>query len=191
MFILTQLSVIAIREQDLADTVLEALAEVLIDPIIAGGAPRDWLLQGRCKDIDIFVHSSTNPDLVLEKINNLGYSSIRYVKSQDLTEDYRSPNIRSVLFFTFEGLPFQIIFCTESPEQCINNFPLSLSKITYKDNMIIPFIKDYFKLLGEGIVSISPDVRESYLERIKSKYPNLVYRDIESPPPRRGMAFRW
>ena len=192
MFVLTQLTITALQEQDLADTVLEALGEVLISPIIAGGAPRDWLLQGRCKDIDIFVDSSTNPELVLETIKDLGYSSIRYVKSSDLTEDYRSPDITSVLFFTFQRLPFQIIFCTGSPEQCVNNFPLSLSKIIYKDNMIIPFINDYFKLLSEATVSLSSDIKESYLERIKQKYPKLKYQDLNSHNNRRrGLSFSW
>lgn len=116
------------------DKLLVELKDVLVNPVVAGGAPRDWFFQQLCRDVDIFVDPQDVQGIVTFAENCQHFS---HKTKEDLPPHYRSEYISSVTSFGYCGLLFQIIV-KESKRSVILDFPCSLSCITYEKFCIKP-----------------------------------------------------
>ncbi len=124
------------HQMNATDMFLELFKDVLTNPLVCGGAPRDWFFNNTAKDIDIFVDpQDTTP--ILEKMKELKLNRFSIKTSEELPENYRSDYISSVITVTYLNIVFQIIVKTTN-QHPLENFPCSLVLITYKDFNIQP-----------------------------------------------------
>lgn len=167
MFIAIPLSRYVKQQIDRTDSILNELKPFLINPIVAGGAPRDWYFNVKAKDIDIFVDPQETIEL-MSKITELGCTEITEQTGENLPEHYRSDYITSVISFNYQRTAIQIIVknTTESP---LLNFPCSLCLITYKDFSINP-TQDFLNSVHFGKISILETCGMRYIKKITKRF---------------------
>lgn len=120
------------------DFIYNFIGDLLINPILAGGAPRNFFFNFHAVDLDIFVEVNTDIDKIYDLIkDNPLFSSRKLQQGEGLPEQYLSPYINAVLTFSYNGSLFQIIRKSYEYE-LLSSFPVSLSLITYKDGILYP-----------------------------------------------------
>ena len=134
-----------LSEIDLTEKLLALLEDYLVDPLVAGGAPRDWFFDRLSNDIDIFVRNDEKSfkDIHehLKSIPLLQRLSIK--TTNQLTKSYRSDNINGVITFNFEFKTFlKMIFLVPLRKQWMIRISFSY--------LIRIKVDDYFLLVRNG-----------------------------------------
>lgn len=184
MFIYTKSPEPIELEMELTEEFLALFKQDVVDPEVAGGAPRDWFFNKLSKDIDIFVNHSTDMNSLLQKLKNNTFVDFdKYVTTEELPENYRSIYISSVISFKFKGKDFQIIQkalgCNLS---AYKYFPASICCITYKNFTLFPS-KIFLNGLKHAEIYMQEDLSENFRRKILMKFPrfrwiaheNLIY----------------
>jgi len=166
------------KQTDIADYTLRLLQEFDPNCLVAGGAPRDWVLKKVAKDIDIYLFTNS----VLEIINKLAINGFIFkgMKEGDtLPENYaKAAMLSSVLDFTYLGEDLQVMMITSPTMDVIDSFPLSISRITYTRKTGIVQSEDFNKgLLSKTIYcdNILYDDNHKYIQKILKKFPDWKY----------------
>ena len=96
-----------LSEIDLTEKLLALLEDDLVDPLVAGGAPRDWFFDRLSNDIDIFIRNDEESfKAIHERLKRVPLLQRLSIKTTDqLPESYRSDNIDGVITFHFEFKP--------------------------------------------------------------------------------------
>ena len=165
-------------EIDLTEKLLAVLDDHLIDPLVAGGAPRNWFFGQYANDIDIFVRNdkeSFKEIFTYLTSNNIGHNHNIKV-SDEIPEQYRANSIDGVITFRFEKT-FQIIRVKEEIINVIDTFPCNISKISYKDFVLKPNPEFIMGVRTQTLMFYN-GTNESYKVKIKRYFPRwLVYGD--------------
>lgn len=162
-----------VKNQMLAtDSLLATLEKVLTNPVVAGGAPRDWFFNYRAKDIDIFVDPVEDIVALSRLINSkIPTLSNLVVKTSDtLPEQYRSDHISGVISFKLSQLEFQIIVKSNTDHPFLH-FPCSICMIEYKDFSIIP-TKYFLSSVRSSQLSFVANTNHTYMQKILTKFYN-------------------
>ena len=177
MFIAIPLSRHVKEQIDKTDAILNELKPFLVNPIVAGGAPRDWYFNVKGKDIDIFVDPQETTQLI-EKITELGCTEITEQTGEDLPKQYRSNYITTVISFKYQREAIQIIVknTTESP---LVHFPCSLCLITYKDFSINP-TQEFLDSVQLGKIDILDTCNMKYIKKITKRFYAYELRVVSS-----------
>lgn len=177
MFATLPLSSNVISQMNFADDVLKKLEKVLINPIIAGGAPRDWFFNKQCSDIDIFVDPCDLTAIDTE-IKTIFREATLIQTGATLPEQYRSNYISAVITFKVQFHKVQIVI-KNNTDNVLTHFPCSLSLITYKDFNLIPesiFINDLFN----NWITFTKDCHQKYERKMLQKFPFRSLKYVES-----------
>ena len=172
--------------------------------LLAGGAIRDMYFHRPIKDIDIFLwdpETKNNPEWVIKRRSPIDETYISSLLKLDETkswyrrdfvmksglgedEEYTTTQyVTQVWSVVKNELPYQLIFLNINPLEYIEkHFDLAISK-AYCDGYKIRYTKDFsidaqrqtLTICSHGLTQRHFDyVCESYLPRIKAKYPTFV-----------------
>ena len=156
------------NEMDTTDDLLNLLKEVLVKPVVAGGAPRDWFFNQSCKDIDIFVDPQDVNELS-NKLEEVISTPILLQTGDNLPEQYRSNYIVAVFSFRYKIHDFQIIV-KNTTVHVLNHFPCSFSLISYEDFTLNPhplFLQDMYT----QNISFTKNCSQRYERKMIQKFP--------------------
>jgi hypothetical protein len=185
-----------INQIRVAGSVFRQIQALYPDSIVAGGAPRDWLLNKTARDIDIFIYEPdwgvlTGWDICWKIRNELGFGlNIMGNNEYDIAPGQRS------LIHVFEGhkhtpfhppLKINIVVHNRSVQEVYKSFPTSLSRywtFFHLDNgpargVIFQIYMSNLAFLGEIKRIIYCRDREftegekKYLQKIWKKVPNF------------------
>ena len=175
-------------EIDLTEKLLAVLDDHLIDPLVAGGAPRNWFFGQYANDVDIFVRNdkeSFKEIFTYLTSNNIGHNHNIKV-SDEIPEHYRANSIDGVITFRFEKT-FQIIRVKEEIINVIDTFPCNISKISYKDFVLKPNPEFIMGVRTQTLMFYN-GTNESYKVKIKSYFPRWLDYDAIRDTGVRGRA---
>lgn len=168
-----------LSEIDLTEKLLALLEDYLVDPLVAGGAPRDWFFDRLSNDIDIFVRNDEKSfkDIHehLKSIPLLQRLSIK--TTNQLPESYRSDNINGVITFNFEFKTFQIICLKSDVGDFIAGFPCSICQISYKDFVLKPRTEFMYSVRTQRL-QFYDNATSFYIHKIKTYFPNWRYSSL-------------
>ena len=169
------------QQKQTADGVLDAL--FCIDPcaIVAGGAPRDWYLGKEASDIDVFFYTRPNPraSVVRKQLERVGFVIIEHKTGENIPENYRrNPFLVCVFNCSINGFNVQLMLMSESTyTSTLNEFPLSLSKVMYKDKHITT-TKDFDLSIKHKVLYKTGELYlngDAYIQKIIKKFPEFRY----------------
>lgn len=181
MFIIAKQSDIVLSEMDLTDKFLTEFQNYLVNPVVAGGAPRDWFFNKASTDIDIFVSFDTNIEAFMSLIDTYSEIVFQSFKTKEtLPEHYRSNYIYSVLSFTYYQKQFQII-CLEKDniKPVCDNFPASICCITYQDAVLYPY-DCFIRSLKNATIETLVNINTNYRIKLGLKFPNYTFIPVRS-----------
>ena len=168
-----------LSEIDLTEKLLALLEDYLVDPLVAGGAPRDWFFNQASNDIDVFVKNDKESFKEIYQYLKT-FPLLRNLKvktTEELPEIYRSDNIYGVITFYFEFKTFQIIGLMPNSEDFISNFPCSISKISYKDFILKPR-PEFISSVRAQHLTFYENANELYVNKIRSYFSNWRYTNL-------------
>lgn len=167
-------------QKKVADKVLYAIEGFDPSCIVAGGAPRDWMLGNLATDIDLFFFYRENSTAwearkLLERA--LG-KSVSLKSADKITENYTTnPNLKRVWETVVDGINVQLIEMSVPTWKVVDAFPLTICKVWYKNGRITT-TKEFDKSV-KGSYIIKTDkmyANESrYLQKILAKFPDFKY----------------
>lgn len=151
--------------------------------LIAGGAVRDWWLNGEPKDIDVFVSDQNE------------YGPIDYGSSIDIFDDrlidngwtyegdngqrnweYRGTRISMLLNYKYKGFDVQIVYVPCTPTEHLGTFDLSTS-LCWWDGAGVNLTGPFLDSIQSGQVKIldDNDTEKSTIraQRVIAKYPDI------------------
>jgi hypothetical protein len=150
---------------------------------VAGGAPRDWYLGRKAKDIDVFFHADQpfnltayqmiDADMVQVILSDLGF----VLEANDPSGNYESnPNIYKVWNCEYKGEKVQFIFTNKS--HSIDDFVLSTSKAKYSlleglrvtDDFVLSHRNNVHVETGKFYANT-----EAYKEKMKAYFPEYRF----------------
>lgn len=158
----------------LVESFLDKLSDFLVDPLVAGGAPRDWFFNNVARDIDIFIRNdeSTLEELTKDINKVLGVQS-ELILSANLDKSYRSDALNGVINITYGNSKFQLIIVKPEITDVLHTFPCSISKISYEDGVIYPTAV-FFKSVRNAALYFTPSCSEEYKSKIKNYFSHYV-----------------
>lgn len=145
MNINTTFSEEVINEMNLLDEFLSITENILVNPFVAGGAPRDWFFNQVSTDIDIFVDTTT--DMVALKKLIEEDSQLKFIrevnKDSTILRDYSTAELFDVLTLQYtylDSIPktIQVISSNLTGNELLKTFPVGLSCISYSNYLIKP-----------------------------------------------------
>ena len=154
---------------------------------IGGGAPRDWYFNGTATDIDIFVpytdtlDVNTAIDVIESKFGNV----IRKTRTNTIKRNPEYSNLIAFIELIINGLKVQIMFVDsefDTEEKIVDSFPCDLSRIVYKDGMLVPYAS-FLKIFKTNTVKFSPTCSSIYSIKIKRKFTNYSFNFEKDPKP--------
>ena len=174
MFITPVLKPRVAQQIDQVELFLETFKETLINPVVAGGAPRDWFFGNPARDIDIFVEAGTDLTSILKFYENLENSFTVTKTKAELPAHYQSPYISSVMDVCTSGkTKIQLVVLEEGfPAATVtDNFPISISKITYKNYSIDPSEEFLYSVRHARLtVDVGVDPQLPYIQKIRAYF---------------------
>lgn len=118
---------------------LECLGAVDNGAIVAGGFPRDVLLDREPSDVDVFIscHKGETLRSIKRRLSFAGFplTDSQILFGENIPLDYQlNPNIRFVATTRVEGIPYKVqIICLFEPDyHLIQGFPVSISQCYYR-----------------------------------------------------------
>lgn len=175
-------------QKQVADKVLDRLE--IIDPscIVAGGAPRDWVMGKPASDIDIFIrvpepHMTATLKQIRKALGSTDISEAAYNKmtervSPDTNTDkvaqlYRTnPDILFVFNAEVDGVNCQIICMKVPTYQVVDKFPFGICKVWYK-NGTIRTTKAFDLALTLKVLVLTGELynnEDFYVKKMKEKF---------------------
>jgi len=156
--------------------------EQFVEPVVAGGAIRDMLLDKPVKDIDIF-YKGKLPDSVVKQLFTV---EAKYDKAYDNSE---FQVFYSKVFYNNVTLPIQLIETKEDPRSIIiDDFGVNLSKVWLtRAGLVIP--NEFLLDASLKILTFKPNCKQSYVERIIDKYPEYTCTGLGSNYEEQGVLF--
>lgn len=156
--------------------------EQFVEPVVAGGAIRDMLLNKPVKDIDIF-YKGKLPDSVVKQLFTV---EAKYDKAYDNSE---FQVFYSKVFYNNVTLPIQLIETKEDPRSIIiDDFGVNLSKVWLtRAGLVIP--NEFLLDASLKILTFKPNCKQSYVERIIDKYPEYTCTGLGSNYEEQGVLF--
>lgn len=165
-----------------ADDALKKIRPIDPNAIVAGGAPRDWFLGRTPSDIDLFVYCSKDRMGITTFGDLLGglFTDVDEVKLIDPSDSqYKmNPYLSTVHDLRFVDKHLQIMRMDRPTyTSVVQEFPLSISKIWYKDGKIIP----HHHFLEGGKYNAIFRTQEGYADtnryiaKILNKFPEMNY----------------
>lgn len=181
-------------EKQFAHTCLREIE--LIDPhaIVAGGAPRDWYLGRQCSDIDIFMYSPLNQQSsskLLKTLERLMGGNWRRMYGEhvaatpdEMTSEYKmNPDVIDVFERqAFDTQPkLQVVRLSSPPYNVIDNFPLSISKVWFKNNTMHHTRDFNLTMKHKAIFKTLDQYADShpYIRKVVDKFPDFNYYSSE------------
>lgn len=147
------------------------------NPLVAGGAPRDWDVGLPATDVDLWITATGATHSIIRKLTR-NYRTRMLVDNSALEGLY----IKCVLDVHLHGETVQLIVVDDSsPREVISRFCCTLSEAIWKhetDELI--FSPDYLmsRQIKEYIIYDGPDENrkpsEAYLKKMRSKFPDYV-----------------
>jgi hypothetical protein len=182
----TTMSIIE-EQKKVADFLLRKLE--IIDPfcILAGGAPRDWLMSKEATDLDFYLYTPVNigiPHFIVQ-LQRIGITGVSLTPISALSAEsgYRhSGNIRFVMNYERGGIKCQFMMMNESTyKSVVDNFCLGLSRAWYKNKRLNSTFEYDWSVANQ--VLIRTDVQKTspeylfdwYIDKIKAKFPDYFY----------------
>lgn len=110
------------KQLNVANEVLDTLSARFDDCVLAGGAPRDWSIGEKAKDLDFFVHGGMSVEEASELLG---------VEMKMLGEEKYVHSPFYVMEGVWEGETIQVIFTKTPTSEYIKHFPANCSKIWY------------------------------------------------------------
>lgn len=117
----------------IAMDILECLGGVFKDPMLAGGAVRDYVLGRHASDLDIYVRSNLDPQFTVDTVLGLmqqgEFEHTRTVFRDDLPENYQGASLEAVIFGRVGEQEINIM-CSTAPynDAIIRGFPCNMSE---------------------------------------------------------------
>lgn len=172
----SELSRLVIFQMNLLEVVLDGIGHHLVDPLVAGGAPREWYFGKSAKDIDIFIRNPVEEIGTLVKIIEESFPTciVKYTLSSDLNANYRSDDIDAVIDMSLQGEIFQFILIKNSVRNVLFNFPCTICMISYKDGVLYPN-KYFLRSVRTSHLYFKKDTNSSYVNRMKLYFPKYTY----------------
>lgn len=181
------------EQKDISKKLLIKLS--ILDPcvVIAGGAPRDWVLGREANDLDVYL--SYHPKLTLgsnkesiaralgidsDDIKTLGVQFDENVDRQ--TEYVVNPDVRSVYEFEYIGMKVQVInMHTEFVD--VTEFCFSICQAWTKDCERIHVTPDFQYSVDHKIVFKTGHFysqKGAYIDKMKNRFPEYLF--LEEKP---------
>ena len=165
-------------EKQTAQIVLNTLCTIDKNCILAGGAPRDWYFNKPATDLDFFVYipNSISDNTIIDLISNLFV--IDEIKNNNAYMPYiKNPNLRFVFQIGGYGVPVQIMVMNFKTDFVLDSFPLSISKIAWKDGVLYPSEDFKLALKYNAIFQTSQGYANNtkYFNKILSKFPDKEF----------------
>ena len=164
-------------QKQIAQTVLNTLRTIDNDCILAGGAPRDWYFNKPATDLDFFVYipNSVPDNDVIDLISNL--FKIDEIKNSEYVFYTKNPNLRTVFQIGGYNMPVQIMVMNFKTDFVLDSFPLSISKIAWKDGVLYPSEDFNLALKYNAIFQTSKGYgnNSKYFNKILSKFPDKEF----------------
>lgn len=156
--------------------------EQFVEPIVAGGAIRDMLLNKPVKDIDVF-YKGNLPDSVVKQLFTI---EAKYDKAY---EESMFKVFYSKVFYKDVKLPIQLIETKDDPRTIvIDDFGVNLSKVWLtRAGLVIP--NEFLLDASLQILTFKPNCKQSYVERIIDKYPEYTCTGLGSNYEEQGVLF--
>lgn len=167
-------------QKNCAKVALKLLGKIGLNPMILGGAPRDWLHDRPAKDLDIYIQFDGCLMATIDKIQSALFLNSNEIVDITTTSDYLKNKDNGVLFvFNILNLamPVQIILCDRKPKEMLNIFMGSLSQAfaTYnKDNDTLDASGTYTFKLGQKfkVHFLHKTDDPAYIAKVANKYPD-------------------
>lgn len=180
---MNNLPMIIYEEKNLASEVLKKFK--VIDPaaVIAGGAPRDWYMDNKCNDIDIYLRAPMHKTDYHRKLifSQFGFDA-EAINPKD--ENYKSINgLQAVYEFEYKGKIFNIMFMSdEIAPPFTQHFSCSICEIAYDGYSYIPSqrFKDSI-LRGEIVLADGYEGTEKHIQKMMQRFP--MYRFLKPVTP--------
>ena len=165
----------------------EVLAKLPFDAIVAGGAARDWYYWTPAQDIDIYFNFEVTPaglaDM-LEMVKVLDPSSaVEHRMYTDFSPNYAKAQYLNYVFsFAYQGLRFQFMNVNCNLDEVVAGFPVSCSKIEYKQGNIFKPSSEFLQCNDLKVVLVSKQYEKNhpYVEKIKERFKDKfkLYREM-------------
>lgn len=146
--------------------------------VIAGGAIRDMLLEKEIADVDLFLTEN-----VTEKSLKLWFDKVEPCEN-GMYEDNKF-NVLFKCFISYIPVPIQIIQVKGPIAEHINDFPCSLSRVSYSTEQGLCGIGKEFLLEAQAkLLLFDRKVNSQYVEKMAKKFPEytLQYAKPEYAP---------
>jgi hypothetical protein len=168
--------------------ILEKYQEILgklgqfVDPIIAGGAIRDMLLEKPVKDIDIF-YKGTLPDSVVKQLFTV---QAKYDKAY---EESTFKVFYAKVFYKDVNLPIQLIETKQDPREIVlDDFGVNLSKVWFSQGGIV-LTNEFLLDANVKVLTFKEGCSPNYVERIRNKYSDYSCAGLGSNYEEQGFFF--
>lgn len=169
----------SIKQIEVAEKILDAIFLIDAHAIVAGGAPRDWLLGKEAADIDVFLYATGTTYFLEQKFIKAGFDITRTNEGNGLPEHYKlNPQLRAVFDCVYKGQNVQFLLMNEPTfYSVINHFPLSICKAWYKNGKI-HMHKDFKRSVAHKVIVKTNTIyadENKYLQKVLAKFPDFKY----------------
>lgn len=168
----------------------------IIDPycILAGGAPRDWLLSRQARDFDFYYYSQAVGEVASKKqLDSLfGKDSFKLMQRSDKHKDEgengysKIPYISRVWEGEFEGMPVQLIqvISRNDTYKVVEDFDISICQVWYKNGRISPSGNFMFSV-EQGVIFTTAKndkyTNTKHINKIKERFEgDFIFMDFET-----------
>ncbi len=179
-----QIDKLHIAEQKLvADKALDMLFPVSPYAIVAGGAPVDWYLGNKARDIDIFINLDnrlSNRDVVMI-LKRIGFDNVNTIGNEEAENiNYTmNPDIDHVYDCKLDDMNIQIIRLKCNTHDIVNKFVFNVNKAWYKN--LCMHIEDSCKYgLAKRVIIREGKIYANtlrYRDKIQKKFKGFRYFD--------------
>ena len=159
------------HQMEILDHFLLDMKDILVRPIVAGGAPRSWFFHERAKDIDIFLPPTDIPELLIKLQSVYPQKSFDVKLTQDLLPEYQAPYLNGVISFTINRVKFQLIIQSEDVHP-FSFFPINICLISY-ENYCITYGVEFLYAIRHHTLKIKSNTPPKYFMKIMSYFPTF------------------
>jgi hypothetical protein len=170
----------------LYDAILDAVLESGASAVtIAGGAIRDMLLERPIKDIDVLYTmpkvEKTEPNgwLAWDEYKEIDEEIIKkyFTYGQKTAADYEDDTFtithpHLIWKDDLTNTQIQLIFVQNDPDEYVQEFPCTLSRVAYGNELSIS--NEFMYAAENQLLVFTDDCSETYQEKMYAKYPEFL-----------------